>query len=171
MKLFYLLVLTIALSSCSKTSEFSIPTSAYFKISETKSTAFYDTIVVDSIPTNFSYALQANQTSTDKVKQMRVQEIDLRIINNAYNQNFNFIDSLKLFLSTGENNKVQVAKYVATATASYATTLQISSDTTISGLINNDFFNLTVVAHCRDSVPVDIQVQTNVLFYVKAKTD
>jgi len=171
MKLFYLLVFIIALSSCSKTSEFSIPTSAYFTLQEIKDTAFHDTIVVDSIPTNFAYSLQANQTSSSNVKQVRIQEIDLRIINNSYSQNFNFIDTLKFFLYKGEDKPLQVAQYVAPKTPAYLSTLQVSSDTTISGLINYDFFNLKIVATCIDTIPVDIQVQANVLFYVKAKTD
>jgi len=97
MKFIYLLVSIALLSSCSKTSEFAIPTSAYFKISANKNISSDTTIVIDSIPTNFAYSFQANETSPGNVKELILQQVNFTIINNSYNQNFNFIQKFKIY--------------------------------------------------------------------------
>ena len=172
MKFICLLAFVIILSSCSKTSEFAAPTATYFIIPANKTLTTTDTISIDSIPTNFAYTFQANQTSVANVKQIQVQEVDFTIINNSYGQNFNFIQNLKVSLSVGEKTVLDtVVTYTAPITPTYVTFLQLSSQTDASKLINSDNYNLSVSYTSNDSIPEDVQIQANILFYVKAKTD
>lgn len=171
MKFICLLACVVLLSSCSKTSEFAIPTSAYLRIPATGVVTSTKTITIDSIPTNFAYNFQANETSPGNVTQLLLQQVNFTIINNSYGQNFNFIEKLQVSLIVGETILDTIATYNAPITPTGATILQIPSGADVSKLINSSFYNLAVIITSTDSIPEDIQLQANILFYVKAKTD
>ena len=171
MKFIYFLASIVLLSSCSKTSEFAIPTSAYFKIPANKNLSSDTTIVIDSIPTNFAYSFQANETSPGNIKQLLFQQVNFTIINNSYNQTFNFVDTIKVSLVTGENTSNLIATDTLHAITANSTALLLPSGTDASQLINSKFYSLTVKLISIDSISEDIQIQANTLFYVKAKTD
>ena len=182
MKLFYLLVFLIVLSSCSKTSEFAVQTASIFVFptefaqpADNSSTIIPDTIVLtDTVATNFAYSFQANQTTAGNVKQILVENVTLSIINNSFGNSFDHFKTITVAMSNAEATDVIIATFsssvVPTTIPIGVTTLQASSGANAAAFINSDSYQLKVTAIV-DTIPFDMQIQANVAFYVKAKTD
>lgn len=65
-------------------------------------------IISDDITTNSNVAFAGNGTRTDKVKDIKLEELKLTITN-PNDQNFSFLKSVHIFISTNDNDEILMA--------------------------------------------------------------
>lgn len=168
----YLLIFLVIFTSCKKAEElatFNINKSQDFTVPYTGPSLPTDGILPDlqSPPTNTTTEFKSNKSETKYAKDVKLTKLNF-VIANPPTANFNFLKSIKIFISApGVSEKLIAYK------EEVPRNIQSFELTTVPDKLDEyikaESYSLRVEAVARETVPTETKVTSNMTFQVTAK--
>jgi len=168
----YLLIFLVIFSSCKKVEElvtFDITKSEKFTIQATGVSLPTDSILapLTSVPTNTTTEFKNNRSETKYAKDVKLTKLNFEI-NSPPSATFNFLKSIEIYISSPGIAEKLIAynRDVPRGVKSFELT---TIPDKLDDYIKAETYSLRVKAVVRETVPVDTQVTSNMIFRVTAK--
>jgi hypothetical protein len=154
---------------CKKLKElttFDIKNTAQFTIPKT---ALINTPVLDTTPVHSSskFAFESHNTNANNVEEIKLKSLRLSIVDPP-GQNFNFLKSIEIFISAPGLNEVRLA-YLETIPQNVNAIDLITTGEKLDEYIKGESYSLRISAVTTLSLTENVQVQSDMVFSVRAK--
>lgn len=123
-------------------------------------------IFSDDITTNSNVAFAGNGTRTDKVKDIKLEELKLTITNPS-DRTFAFLKSVHIYISTNDNDEILMAYGENINTAAKSINL-LCIPQKLDNYIKATSYRLRTKVVTRESLSEDVTVQVDTRFHVIA---
>jgi hypothetical protein len=163
-----LLIIT-AISACHKIDDlltFSLSNQATFTVPASSPLNLPLEILTPDIATNSSQQFQNNNTRADLVKDVKLDELKLTILNPS-GKTFSFLKSVHIYISTNQNDEIELASQdniSSTASSLNLTTTKQKLD----AYVKASTYKLRTAIVTRETLTQDIDVKADMKFKVTA---
>ena len=123
-------------------------------------------IPIPSIETNSSETFENNNTKAEYVKEIKLKRMSMTITA-PENQTFSFLEEIHIFISTNEDNKIELAW--ATDIPQDAKKITLSTtDKNLDTYVKSDTYDLDIKATVREVFFEDVDLDVDMTFQVTA---
>jgi hypothetical protein len=123
-------------------------------------------IPTPDISTNANQEFKNNNTKAELVKDVKLDHLNLTITNPA-NRNFNFLKSIHIYISTDQNDEIELA-YLDNVPANVSSISLITSETKLDKYAKASSYKLRTAIVTKESVTQSIEVLLDLRFRVTA---
>jgi hypothetical protein len=124
-------------------------------------------IPTPDVTTNSSQEFQKNNTRADLVKDIKLDELKLTIKNPA-TQTFSFLKSIHIYISTGQNDEIELA-FKDNISATDKTISLTTTKEKLDKYLKASSYKLRTSIVTRESITQDVDVLTDLKFKVTAE--
>jgi hypothetical protein len=162
-------VLAFAIVSCDEVDKlltFYINHQATFRIENTVPLNLPIEIATPDVTTNSSQTFDNNNTNASHVKDIQLEEVKLTVTNPS-DKTFSFLKSVKLLISTDQNNEIELASQDNIATTATTITLTPTSEK-LDSYIKASSYKLKTSIVTRETLTEAVDVKADLKFKVTA---
>ena len=123
-------------------------------------------ISTPDITTNSSQEFQNNNTRADLVKDVRLEQLKLTITD-PQNKTFSFLKSIRIFISTNQNDEIELAHLDNIASPSNTLELE-TTDAKLDTYAKASSYKLRVEAVTKETLNEDVDIRSTLKFKVTA---
>ena len=120
------------------------------------------------ITTNSENEFKKNNTNVDLVKDIYITQLKLTITS-PENKTFSFLKSIHIYISTNENNEIELAYKEDVNSNSQSIDLDLTKEK-LDTYVKADSYKLRTKATTRETLTQDVDIQIDLQFKVTAKT-
>lgn len=120
------------------------------------------------ITTNSENEFKKNNTNVDLVKDIYITQLKLTITS-PENKTFSFLKSIHIYISTNENNEIELAYKEDVNSNSQSIDLDLTKEK-LDIYVKADSYKLRTKATTRETLTQDVDIQIDLQFKVTAKT-
>lgn len=168
--IFAALMALVSLSGCDKVDDllvFTISDQTVLTIESASPLDLPFEIPTPDITTNSSQEFENNDTRTDLVKDIKLEEIVLTITNPS-GKNFSFLKAIYVYVSTDETNEILLAS-LDNISASINTIVLVPTAEKLDQYVKASSYKLSTSVVTRETLTQNIDVQVNLKFKVTAE--
>ena len=170
-RVFLILAITVISTffSCKKIDKlltFTISEQSSFKIKSSLPFTLPIEIFLPDIKTNSSQEFQNNNTKTDLVKDIRLKELKLTITN-PIDKTFSFLKSIHIYISTDENDEIELA-YLNDISSTANSIMLIPSTEKLDKYVKSSSYKLRTTTTIRETLSQDVDIQIDLKFKITA---
>jgi hypothetical protein len=123
-------------------------------------------LITPDITSNSSSEFENNNTKAELVKDVRLKELKLTVTNPA-NKSFSFLKSIRMYISTNDNDEIELAFLTDINSTSNTIDLTCTSEK-LDKYIKAPSFRLRISAVTKETITQDIAVKAAMKFQVTA---
>lgn len=164
-----LAVVMLLVSSCDEVDKlltFTINHDVTFQVESSSPLNLPIEIVTPDVATNSSQTFENNNTRANLVKDVKLQEIKLTVTNPA-GKTFSFLKSIKLYISTDQNNEIELASQDNIPTTATTITL-VPTQQKLDAYIKASSYKLRTTVITRETLTQTIDIRSDLKFKVTA---
>lgn len=123
-------------------------------------------LVTPEITSNSSTVFENNNTKAELVKEVRLKEMKLTVINPT-NKSFSFLKSIRMYISTTDNDEIELAFLDNINSTSNTINLTCTSEK-LDKYIKATNFKLRIRAITKETITQEVSIKANMKFQVTA---
>jgi hypothetical protein len=123
-------------------------------------------ILTPDVTTNSQQQYENNNTHADLVKDVRLQQLKLSITN-PDTKTFSFLKSIKIFISSDQNNEIELAS-LENIPADANTIELIPTQQKLDAYVKASSYNLRTQAVTRETLTESVDIQVDLKFVITA---
>lgn len=147
---------------------FNVPYSFDFKIPGTLPVAGPLPEITLPVPTNSSAVFSSNNTKPEYIEDVRLKSLNLQI-KNPPSANFNFLDSIEVFITMDSLGSGERLAYLYNVPANVSQVELQTTENKLDEYLKKEKFFIRVKARTKEIISQDIDVTANMIFSVRAK--
>jgi hypothetical protein len=162
-------VLLLMFSGCKEVDDlltFTIDHQVTFQVENSSPVNLPIEIATPEVTTNSSQTFQNNNTNAGLVKDVKLQEIKLTVINPS-GKTFSFLKSITLFISTSQTNEIELASLDDIPTTATTITL-LPTNAELDAFVKASSYKLRTSLVMRETLTQTVDVRTDLKFKVTA---
>lgn len=123
-------------------------------------------ILTPQVTTNSTQQFQNNNSNVNKVKNIKLKNIDLRIISPS-GKTFSFLESVHIYVSTNANDEIELA-YLDNVSSTATSVSLIPTTASLDKYVKASSYNLRTKVVTKQSVTQNIEIKNLCQFQVTA---
>lgn len=123
-------------------------------------------ILTPQVTTNSSQQFQNNNSNADKVKDIKLKQVDLQILSPA-GKTFSFLESVHIYISTNANDEIELAYLDNISSTANAISLTPTS-ATLDKYVKAPSYSLRTKIVTKQALTQDVQIKNLCQFQVTA---
>jgi hypothetical protein len=164
--LFILICVSIFFSGCKKITEFNIKNSTEFVVPQTGVVGVQ--LPTPPVETSSTYQFKSNGADTKHVQDVKLEALTLSIKSPA-SQTFNFLNSIRIFISADGLQEIELA-YLDNIPANSLQTISLNTTgAELDEYLKKDKYSLRIKAVTDEQLMEDVTMKADMIFHVRAK--
>jgi hypothetical protein len=168
-KTLFVIAILIFFTSCDEIDKlftFSINHQVNFQIESSAPLNLPFEIATPDVTTNSNQSFKNNNTSSSLVKDVRLADLKLTVVDPA-DKTFSFLKSVTLYISTDQNNEIELASQTDIPTTATTITL-IPTNAKLDTYVKADSYKLRTSIVTRETLTQTVEVKADLKFKVTA---
>lgn len=162
----FLVLLTVSCNEVDKLLTFTISNQTTFKIDSSFPINFPTEVITPDVTTNSSAEFKKNNTNVNLVKDVKLKELKLTITNPT-NKTFSFLKSIHLYISTNNDDEIELA-YQDDINSSSNTISLVCTTQKLDKYVKASSYKIRTKVTTKETLTQDITINSEMKFNVTA---